>query len=313
MPLIESGQPLIDYLEMESPLYNYTYDGILDENDKFIIHKLNLTSGAWLPDHVSNALWYHPLIIIIPKYNNEKMKGKALFYSTDQIIESDEEAFNTPAAQTTMKVAMLSGSVAALLYGNPGPIRFNDQEEELFGPSLLAHSWNRAINVSVAEIDPVDNIIFPVIRAVIKGLDTVQTFIATEQNETQAIDTFCIISETPFVAWMAGLDERIGCSIPLMADMVNATAQLENNYRSMAAWSYYWKGFGHMFDQLGSSKVFDLLRHVDPVMQHHRFKQDVYMLRAGNDQSSTPDATRHFYDKMSQNQKVTSEAHNYWI
>ena len=301
MPLIESGAPLLDYLEMESPEFNYTYDGILDNNDKFIIHKLNLTSGSWLPEQVSDPIWTHPLIIIIPKYNNEKMEGKALFYSTDQIIESREEAITTPAAQTTIKVAMLSGSVAALLYGNPGPMKFTDKKEELYGPSLLAHSWNRAINKT--EIEPSDNIIFPVIRAVIKGLDTVQEFVLG-RNETGEIDTFCIISETPFVAWMAGLDSRIGCSIPLMADMVNATATLEHSYRTMAAWSYYYKGYGHIFDQLGSRKVFDLLRHVDPAMQRNRFKQDVYMLRAGNDQSSVPDATRHFYDKMSLNQKV---------
>ena len=304
MPLIESGQPLIDYLEMESPHYNYTYDGVLDDNDKFIIHKLNFTSGVWLANHVSSPHWHHPLIVIIPKYNNQKMAGKALFYSTDQTIESDLEATTTPAAQTTIKVAMLSGSIAALLYANPGPIKFNSETDEFYGPTLLAHSWNRAINSSESDVDPVDNIIFPVIRAVIKGMDTVQAFV----NDTQPIDTFCIISETPFLAWMAGLDERIGCSIPLMADMVNATAQLEHNYRSMAAWSYYWKGFGHMFDQLGSKKVFDLLRHVDPVMQPHRFTQDVYMIRAGNDQASSPDATRHFYEKMTQNQKVSFAA-----
>ena len=72
----------------------------------------------------------------------------------------------------------------------------------------------------------------------------------------------------------------------------------------MAAWSYPWAGFGDIFDSLGSSNVHEVFRHIDPVYQPYRFNQTVYMLRAGNDESSTPDSTIDFYQKMSQNQKI---------
>ena len=74
----------------------------------------------------------------------------------------------------------------------------------------------------------------------------------------------------------------------------------------MAAWSYHWGGFGPIFDKIGSRPVYDLFRHVDPAFQMNRFKQDVLMLRAGNDESMVPDSTRDYYDKMAQNQRVSN-------
>ena len=74
----------------------------------------------------------------------------------------------------------------------------------------------------------------------------------------------------------------------------------------MAAWSYHWGGFGPIFDKIGSRPVYDLFRHVDPAFQMDQFKQDVLMLRAGNDESMVPDSTRDYYDKMAKNQRVSS-------
>ena len=38
----------------------------------------------------------------------------------------------------------------------------------------------------------------------------------------------------------------------------------------MVAWSYHWRGFGSIFDLIGSKQVFDLFRHVDPIYQTQR-------------------------------------------
>lgn len=41
------------------------------------------------------------------------------------------------------------------------------------------------------------------------------------------------MSEVPFVAWLAGLDPRVKCAIPILTDLVNGTAQFERQYRWM--------------------------------------------------------------------------------
>ena len=74
------------------------------------------------------------------------------------------------------------------------------------------------------------NIIFPVIRSILRAMDGMELFLSSKYNNT-AIESFCIMSEVPFAAWMAGVDQRVGCSIPVLADMVNATANLQRNYR----------------------------------------------------------------------------------
>ena len=52
-----------------------------------------------------------------------------------------------------------------------------------------------------------------------------------EQNFSLVVRNFCIMSEVPFVAWMAGVDPRVKCSIPIVTDLVNATATFERQYR----------------------------------------------------------------------------------
>merc|ERR1712233_113561 len=107
-----------------------------------------------------------------------------------------------------------------------------------------------------------NNIIFPVIRSLLRAMDATSAWV--EQNFSLVVRNFCVMSEVPFVAWMAGIDQRVKCSIPIVTDMVNATATFERQYRSMAAWSYLWAGFGDIFDALGSRDVHEMFRHVDP-------------------------------------------------
>jgi len=62
-------------------------------------------------------------------------------------------------------------------------------------------------------------------------MDAISEYVSDELNEGMKIDKFCVMTEVPFVAWMAGVDKRVKCSIPIIADMINATATLESQYR----------------------------------------------------------------------------------
>lgn len=305
LPAIESGAPLIEYL------HEANGKGILEdleltvEKDDLRIHLVNVTSGSWLPEVSNVPIWSHYLMIIVPLYSNIKLSGKAMLYSTEQVAPISGDITTTPTAEVAMRIAKESGSVTGLLYGNPhGPLVFSDdarQDMELYGSSLLAYSWNKTLDR--AQDKPETNIIFPVLRSIRYAMDSIQKFLG-ENYDLDPINDFCVMSEVPFASWMAGVDPRVKCSIPILSDMVNATATLQRHYRSMAAWSYHWGGFGPIFDKIGSRPVYDLFRHVDPAYQNDRFKQDVLMLRAGNDESMVPDSTRDYYDKMANNQRV---------
>ena len=45
------------------------------------------------------------------------------------------------------------------------------------------------------------------------------------------VDRFCVMSEVPFVAWMSAVDPRVKSSIPIVTDLLNATASFEQQYR----------------------------------------------------------------------------------
>ena len=82
------------------------------------------------------------------------MTGKALLYSTEQ-LPTGQDLVETGPAKFVISIAVQTGSVTALLYGNPyGPIRFNEQPQtELFGQKLLAESWNKTLNSDLPEVN----------------------------------------------------------------------------------------------------------------------------------------------------------------
>ena len=125
------------------------------EHDHVRIHLTNLTAGNWLPDQVIVPEWSHYLILVVPKFQNAKMAGKALLYSTEQ-LPSGQDMVETGPAQFVISIAMQTGSVTGLLYGNPfGPIKFKDEPDvESFGQDLLAKSWNRTISSEQPEVFP---------------------------------------------------------------------------------------------------------------------------------------------------------------
>ena len=74
-----------------------------------------------------------------------------MLYSTEQVAPISGDITTTPSAGVAMRIAKESGSVTALLYGNPhGPLIFKDdasrQDIELYGSSLLAYSWNKTLD-----------------------------------------------------------------------------------------------------------------------------------------------------------------------
>ena len=75
------------------------------------------------------------------------------------------------------------------------------------------------------------NVIFPILRSVLRSLDAVAKIVAEKDELPVPITDFCVMSEVPFVAWLAGIDPRVKCAVPILTDLVNGTAQFERQYR----------------------------------------------------------------------------------
>ena len=73
MPAVESGAPLIQYLQ-EAEGKGFLEDlGLTVEKDDLRIHLVNVTSGSWLPEVSNVPIWSHYLMIIVPLYSNVKL------------------------------------------------------------------------------------------------------------------------------------------------------------------------------------------------------------------------------------------------
>lgn len=305
-PELEAGDPLLEFLKSEpEDRLNFEYLDSMDTAQSRV-HIVNITTGTWIFGDVENV-FSHFLVVFVPKYRDQNLDGNGFFYSTEGPADGSDMLLSIEA-EFMKGLAERTGSVTALLYGNPpSPLRhgtagLNDTEEVFFGNQILALSWDYARKSE--PVDPSKNAIFPILRSVLRSLDAVTDIVAEKDELPVPISNFCVMSEVPFVAWLAGVDPRVKCAVPILTDLINGTAQFERQYRSMAGWSHHWAGFGDLFDDLGSRELWEVLRHVDPIYQPERFNHTILMLRAGNDEASVPDATYDFYDKMSKNQKI---------
>lgn len=64
-----------------------------------------------------------------------------------------------------------------------------------------------------------------------RSLDAVTEIVQEKDELPVPISNFCVMSEVPFVAWLAGVDPRVKCSVPILTDLINGTAQFERQYR----------------------------------------------------------------------------------
>ncbi|CAF3157523.1 unnamed protein product, partial [Rotaria sp. Silwood2] len=145
------GTPLDDYVNTPDPVFSWTR---LHTNSlsTHTFYILNMTSQRWFDDSFSSqAIWWHYLTITVPK------------------------AIRRP------KTAFLL--IAHGENTNPDPLKKSRREDD-----LIAWTWKKFLETNGS--DPTVLLRFPMTKAVVRAMDTVQQFI--QQQNLVAPEEFVI-------------------------------------------------------------------------------------------------------------------------
>src|SRR5579859_2100990 len=226
-----SEQTALDrYVAAPDPSYEYhvvsTQDSLVSKT--FV---LEMTSQTWLTTaEVDKPVWKHWLTITVPK---KVSTSTALIYINGG-------ANDRPAPTTANNVmalgALTTQSVVADIRGIPSePLVFKDDAKPRTEDSIIAYSWNKYLRTH----DEKWPLRLPMTKAVVRAMDTVQSFLKSNDGGNIKIDDFTVAggSKRGWTTWtVAAVDKRVRAIVPIVIDTLHLEAA---PYRQFAAYGSF--------------------------------------------------------------------------
>ncbi|QVL32534.1 hypothetical protein KIH39_01040 [Telmatocola sphagniphila] len=196
---------LASYLKKPEPKYSWK---LKSKTEVLIgtVYEIDMISQEW-----QGIVWDHTIAIIIPK--NVKPTSTMLLFNTGG-------TFKVTDAALALSLADKSKSPVAFLYGIPKQPLFDGLRED----ALISETFVRYLK-SKDEDWP---LLFPMVKSLIKAMDTVQAF-AKEEWKFE-VKSFLVsgASKRGWTSWLTGAsgDPRVKAIAPLVIDMLNFSKQI---------------------------------------------------------------------------------------
>ena len=272
------GNPLDNYLNRTDPDYRWQVTKILHEPWGTVGY-YELISQNW-----RGHRWTHHLVLVSP-----------------HSIRNPDIAFLRIAGdgngETHIKslkiLAERSGAVAAALMNVPNQPFYEDRRED----ALIAYSFNQYLKTG----DDTWPMLFPMVKSVVKAMDTIQDIVKLEHN--QQINRFVVsgASKRGWTTWLAAaVDKRIAAIAPMVIDTLNMKAQLQWSEQIYGHQSTKIKDYTelNLHTKMDSEAMQQLRSWVDPYAYIQRFTMPKLLLLGTNDPYWTVDSLRHYWNNL---------------
>ena len=268
---------LADYVARAEPDFGWTVEDTKDiEGAK--VWRLKLTSQVW-----QGITWTHDLLVVRPAGVST---GKMLLLN-DGGGASNERA---------MHAAMLAGKIkapVALLLGIPNQPLFDGKKED----DLIAETFVRYLDSGDASWP----LLCPMVKSVVKAMDTLQEFSKKEWDEPVAKFVVGGASKRGWTTWLtAASDPRVMAITPMVIDVLNMRDQLTHQQSSLGGPSeqispYTSRGLVPIPD---TSRARSLWTMIDPWTYRDRFTMPKLIVLGNNDPYWSTDALNLYWDSL---------------
>ncbi len=285
---------LDDYIQKPDSSYSWTIEKTIEAKDytAFIIH---MHSQTWrTAAEVSAPLWQHTLTIVRPK---PVTSDQALIYigngtSQEALPEQPDPKWVEMAKNTQSTVAELRNVPnQPLIYFNDGQERYEDNS--------VAYSWDKVMTTH----DPTWNIRFPMVKSVVRAMDTVQAVMSSAQGGHLKINGFTVAgaSKRGWATWLtAAVDKRVIAIIPMVIDVLNVQKFLKHHHSAYGFWSPAIKDYeNHQILKRYESPAFTRLMEIeDPYVYRERIVIPKLLIHATGDQFFLPDSSQFYFHDL---------------
>ncbi|CAF1026861.1 unnamed protein product [Adineta ricciae] len=293
--------PLDDYVNTPDSAFGWkrisTYPQSL-----YTTYVLNMTSQQWFDSSFSTRpIWWHYVIIVVPKTFR---RPKTAFLLIDGGSNSD----SPPTSSGIASMASSSGSVIATIRQIPNQnIRFlsDPTSSSRSEDSLIGWTWKRYLETNGS--DPRILLRFPMTKAVIRAMDTVEQFLAQENYPVPQEFVLAGGSKRGWTTWTSAAvdNRRVVAAAPIVMDLLNLRANMMSHYRSLGGWTFaFYDYYVQNITRYMNSPSFDkLAQMVDPYSYIDRYnKMKIYQVQGAGDEFFLPDSEEFFWNDL---QKAT--------
>jgi PhoPQ-activated pathogenicity-related protein len=260
------------------------------------VYLVDMTSQTWrTTKEVNRPEWKHWLIVAKP--------DRLAYHTAFLGVFGGSNGGNAPDPTKSMvvQIARLTRSVTIELKTIPNqPLIFCNDGEEREEDNLIAYTWDKVIRTG----DPTWSARFPMVKSVVRAMDTVQALMASPEGGNVKIDKFVVAgaSKRGWTTWLAGaVDKRVAAIIPIVIDTLNFDLSLRHHFAVYGLWAPSVHDYVRhkIVERVGSADAQKRLYDVeDPYCYRHRLTIPKYIVTASGDQFFPPDASRFYFDNL---------------
>lgn len=274
--------------------YSWTIQKVESHDDlNFVV--IDLNSLEWLSfEQVNRPQWQHWLELYIPKNANSET---ALLY-----IGGGRNGRAAPEFEDSLEasIAMQTQSVVGVLGQVPNQkLIFNDDSIERREDRLLAHAWTQFNKHNDPEWIP----LLPMVKSVVRAMDTIIEVTASENIESPSITKFVVTggSKRGWTSWLSAVvDERIVAIVPAVFDALNSARSMEHHFQAYGYWShaiadYFAEG---LLGDIQTSSADNFFQITDPFQYVGQLTLPKFSINATGDEFFLLDSTQFYWHEL---------------
>lgn len=276
---LEGPKGFDGYLAKPEPLYKWEKTAKKDLPSG-TVYDISLVSQTW-----QDIIWDHRMQIFYPEKITRP--GFCTLYNTGGNGKPAEELMG-------LALANMIGGPVAFLYGIPKQPLYGGKVED----ALVVHTWMKFLETG----DETWPLHFPMAKAVIKAMDTVQAFATAEK--LAAVDRFLVLgaSKRGWTTWLVGAsqDKRLAGIAPMVIDILNLRAQIPHQLKAFGKPSEQVEDYTavDMNSILLSKKGERLIQLEDPYSYRDRLTLPKLLINGTNDRYWSQDALNLYWDGL---------------
>ena len=283
-PLIAQQAPsvpteLTDYIKRPEPDYSWK---LVDQKESATatVYNIKLVSQKW-----QDIVWEHDLQIVMPK--DTKPQATMVLWNQG----------GRPSAGSAMIATQLSEKIkapVAFLFGIPKQPLFGGKTED----ALIAETFVKYLETK----DATWPLLFPMVKSLIKTMDTVQAF-AKEEWKFE-VKSFVITgaSKRGWTSWLTAAtgDTRVKAIAPMVIDTLNFPVQMRNQVAAFGKPSemiadYTRANLVPIPDTTDGTKLWQM---VDPYVYREKLTLPKMIINGTNDPYWPQDALNTYWDEL---------------
>lgn len=290
----EGLTPLDTYVAIPDPAFRYELRHT-HEGDGWKGHVLYMASQQWLsPELVDRTLWEHWLVIVVP--------DKPISTTAFMLVSGGKNGGEMPkgADANLRRIAKSTNTVAAQIYQVPNqPLVFTGDGKRRSEDSIIAYNWARYLRTG----DPLWDTRLPMTKSVVRAMDAVQEFCASEAGGNIKIENFVVAggSKRGWTTWTtAAVDNRVIACIPIVIDLLNLVPSFIHHWEVNGFWAPAIGDYvrERIMDWLTSPEFASLLSFSDPYSYRERLTMPKLIMNGTGDQFFLNDSWKFYWDDL---------------